>query len=123
MTISRRDFLWRLAAGAAASRIAAPALPVSAHVKIRLSTTQNAYGPSAHVIAAMQEATRTSADPKKETERLREAIAAIHKVTPAHVVLGAGSTAIMRATVNSFASREKPLIAAQPTYDAIFTCA
>src|SRR4029453_16242124 len=32
-------------------------------------------------------------------------------------------TEIMRAAVNSWASREKPLVAAQPTYDAIFTFA
>jgi histidinol-phosphate aminotransferase len=124
MGISRRHFLWRLAAGAAALRIAAPAIPGGAHSKIRLSSTQNAYGPSAKVIAAIREAQRSpSADPKVETDKLRDAIAALHNVTPAHVVLGSGSTEIMRASVKSFASREKPLVAAQPTYDAIFTCA
>jgi histidinol-phosphate aminotransferase len=115
--------LRRFAAGVAASRIAASASPLRAQPQIRLSTTESVYGPSPDVIQAMQEAGRASADPNKEIEQLRAAIGAMHNVSPDHIVLGCGSTEIMRASVNSFASGDKPLIAAQPTFDAIFTFA
>src|SRR5262245_27488364 len=123
MRISRRDFLKLTAAGAAASSFA---LPLAAHPAIRLDKTENAYGPSARVLAAIEEseaARNKAVDPKKVIAELRDAVAAFHKVSPEQVVLGCGSTEIMRAAVHSFASRERPLVAAQPTYDAIFAFA
>ncbi len=91
---------------------------------IRLSRSQNAYGPSPKVIAAMHDAARnTGADPEEEADKLRTAIAAVHRVLADHVVLGCGSTEVMRAAVSAFVSPSRPLVVALPTYDVIVSFA
>jgi histidinol-phosphate aminotransferase len=71
---------------------------------IRLNRNGNAYGPSAKVIATMQEAARTvgSRHPEADSEALRNKIAAVHHVTPEQVVLGGGASEILRMAVDAF---------------------
>src|SRR2546422_5548478 len=114
MRLSRRSLLRRMGAGAAISTVA----PSLAHASlstapgeprltseasrpggpIRLNRNENAYGPSAKVIATMQEAALTAANrhPEADSEALRHKIAAVHHVTSEQVVLGCGSTEILR---------------------------
>ena len=86
---------------------------------IRLSRNENAYGPSARITSAMQEAAVNTANryPDTEAEALRIKIAAFHHVAPEQVVLGCGSREIMRTAVDAFAGRGKKLVLAQPTFD------
>jgi histidinol-phosphate aminotransferase len=88
---------------------------------IRLSRNENAYGPSAKVTAAMQEAALNVANryPEVEAEALRVKIAALHGVAPEQVVLGCGSSEIMRMAVDAFVGSRKKLIVALPTFDLI----
>jgi histidinol-phosphate aminotransferase len=88
---------------------------------IRLNRNENAYGPSAKVITAMQEAAAKAACryPDVEAEALRHRIAAVNQVTPEHVVLGCGSTDIMRMAVEAFVGSGKNLSVALPTFEAI----
>ena len=88
---------------------------------IRLSRNENAYGPSPKAIAAMQETARTAANrhPDADLEALRNKIAAVHHVTSEQVVLGCGSSEILRMAADAFAGPHKKLIAARPTFDLI----
>ena len=88
---------------------------------IRLSRNENAYGPSARVTAAMQEAAVHTANryPDTEAEALRIQIAGFHRVAPEQVVLGCGSSEIMRMAADAFAGQGKKLVLARPTFDLI----
>ncbi|HYR83788.1 MAG TPA: histidinol-phosphate transaminase [Terriglobia bacterium] len=126
MLISRRNLLRHIAAGAAATA----AVPSLAEVAlgagkaggpIRLSRNENAYGPSAKVTAAMQEAVLNVPNryPEVEAEALRMKIAALNGVALEQVVLGCGSSEIMRMAVDAFVGSRKKLLVALPTFDLI----
>jgi histidinol-phosphate aminotransferase len=127
MGISRRVLLRRIGAAAAgAAAVPAFAEAVSRPAgPLRLDRNENAYGPSSKAIAAMQEAARTVAAryPALETEALREALARVHRVSSDRIVLGCGSTEILRMATDTFLGPGKTLVAAQPTFDVIGDCA
>ena len=135
MLISRRNVLRHIAAGAAtaavlplaeASHGAARGLRLEEPIDktggpIRLTRNENAYGPPAKVKAVMQEAGLNAANryPELEAEALQIRIAALHGVAADQVVLGCGSTEIMRMAVDAFVGCRKKLIVATPTCDRI----
>lgn len=129
MAISRRSLLRQIgvaAAGAAAIPVLAEAsMGVAPGGPIRLDRNENAYGPSAKAIAAMQDAVRTAASryPDSEADALREAVARFHRVSPDQIVLGCGAGEILRAAANAFLGVRKKLIIAQPTYELMAECA
>ncbi len=88
---------------------------------IRLSRNENAYGPSANVTAAMQEAALNAGGhyPEVELAALRNKIAELHGVAPDQIVLGCGSSEIMRMAVDAFVGPGRKLVAALPTFDLI----
>jgi len=135
MSISRRTLLRRLGAGAAAA-VTAPHIRVDAlgamrdgplretsraGESIRLSRNENAYGPSATVMAVIRDTalTATSRYPEVEAEALQRKIAGLHRVSPEHVVLGCGSSEILRMAIAAFVGPHRKLIAALPTFESI----
>lgn len=86
---------------------------------IRLHRNENPYGPSRKVIAAMQKAALTAAHryANVETDRLRRAIADLHNVSTDQVVLGCGSSEILRAAAQAFLESRGKLVVASPTFD------
>ena len=135
MAISRRILLGRLAAAAAAAaaapHVAAEALGATVRPAapetirparpIRLHRNENVHGPSPNVIAVMQEAVghRASRYPDADADALRREIASHHAVSPAQVVLGCGSSEILRMAVDAFAGPQKRIVAALPTFESI----
>jgi histidinol-phosphate aminotransferase len=95
----------------------APA-PIRRAGPLRLNSNENPMGlaPSAReaALAGMSEANRY---PFTAMGPLREAIAARHGTTPAHVLLGNGSTEILRVAVAAGATGT--LIVAEPTFEDI----
>jgi histidinol-phosphate aminotransferase len=140
MAISRRHLLRRIAAAAAAAT-AAPSLaeaslgaalggdsPSAVGVAgglIRLNRNENAYGPSAKVIATLLDAVQTAAHryPDIEVGALRNRIARFHGLPSDRIVLGCGSGEVLRLAVDAFVGSRHSLIVAQPTYDVIGACA
>jgi histidinol-phosphate aminotransferase len=127
---SRRDFLrigagavtaaipWRLAADGAPSLESAPGAPDDG--LILLYSNENAYGPSVKVLDAITSAAQNSNRyPRMRYNSLAEKIAGIHHVSPEHVLLGCGSTEILRVAACAFLGRGKQLIHASPTFEAI----
>jgi len=130
--ISRRALLRRIGAGAAAA-VAAPSLAeaalgqsaaasvtsasaITATGPVRLHKNEPAYGPSRHAVAAMQEAALNEASryPDAASEALRARIAGLHGVTKDRIVLGCGSSEILRMAVEAFVGSRRSLPSMQP---------
>jgi histidinol-phosphate aminotransferase len=121
--ISRRHLFRQIAAGAAAAA-AVPALQAAASPAgglVRLNRNENAFGPSAKVMAALLDAAQQLANryPDLESEALRNRIARFHGVAPDQVVLGCGSTEILRMAADAFAGPGRNMILARPTFEAM----
>jgi histidinol-phosphate aminotransferase len=127
MAITRRSFFSKLAvtASVAALRPAhalsfaqataqggnEPAGPVV------LSRNENAYGPSEKVLAALVEASsKGNRYPHADYEVLVSNIARLHQVAPDQVVLGCGSTEVLRSAAETFLGPGKSLVQASPTF-------
>lgn len=126
MTTSRRDFLRNLSlAGITAGSISASGAagavdlaPTSATDTIYLDRNENPYGPSPKVLEAVTAGARNINQYPREqaTAQLVERIAQVHHVDPAQIILGAGSSEILRAACAAFLGRGKRLIQPTPTY-------
>jgi histidinol-phosphate aminotransferase len=138
MSISRRKLLGRLGAAAVAgaginaltgSARAAQSMTMAkpAHQTggtIFLDRNENAFGPSEQVVLAMQRGmARANRFPRTAPEALAHEIAAVHKVKPAQVVVGCGSTEILKSAAEAYLGPGKTLILSVPTFDVISTYA
>ncbi len=133
MMTSRRGFLRSLGAGTAAgialhwpltgaarATTFEPSRPGRDDGLIRLHSNENAYGPSSRV-AEVIKCSLGSANlyPRMEYNGLVERIAVVNKVKPEQVLLGCGSTEILRVSAFAFLGSGKQLIQASPTFEAI----
>jgi histidinol-phosphate aminotransferase len=132
MITSRRGFLRSLGGGAAAG-IAMPwGLRGSKALTfepsrfqqddrfIRLNSNENAYGPSAKVGDAIKSSIGSANRyPRMEYRSLAERIASLHNVKPEQVLMGCGSTEVLRMAAFAFLDPGKQLIQASPTFEAI----
>src|SRR6201981_3258279 len=132
MITSRRDFLRSLSTGVAAgmavhwqpSGIARAASEPSRFKQdgelIHLNSNENAYGPSTKVVDAIKSSIGSANRyPRMEYHSLAERIAGFHKVKPEQVLLGCGSTEILRMAAFAFLGNGKQLIQSSPTFEAI----
>ncbi len=132
MQISRRYLLRRLGAGAATSAAISPiqglcfsevwprsraGLPAG---PIRLDRNENAYGPSERAIAAIwEERAFANRYPDSECDCLANRIAQMQGVAPGQVVLGCGSSEILRLATVTFLGPGKKLVMASPSWSPI----
>ena len=130
MPTTRREFLRRLGSSGAALALApaisargleasaGPPLPRSAGPVIRIDSNENPYGPSAAALeairASLSEASRYPGGPESA---LRAAIAAAHGVPPEAILVGCGSTEILRVAVLACCGPDRPLVTAAPTFE------
>ncbi len=88
---------------------------------ICLASNENPLGPHPEVLAAVREAFGPAgAVPgrySRGAEPLKEAIAASLNVKKENVVLGCGSTQVLRSATHLFTARDKPLVGTIPTYE------
>lgn len=133
MIASRRGFLRSLGAGTAAgvaaqpaftrfsrAAIFEPALSAQDDHLVRLNNNENAYGPSKKVASAIQSSIGgVNRYPLTEDHSLAERIADQHSVKPERILLGCGSTDILRMATFAFLGNGKQLIQAAPTFEAI----
>jgi histidinol-phosphate aminotransferase len=106
--------------GRAGGRGGRPALPEGVEV-IRISSNENPAGPGRAVLDVITgkfpEAGRYPFNSTPNDGKLVETIAALHKVKPENVVLGAGSQEILKSAVRAFTSPFRPLVTAAPTFE------
>lgn len=135
MTLSRRAFVRGLGVSGVGALVAPAvaargrealwaAVPVdtpvaSASSPIRLDSNENPRGPGKAALegirAALGEASRYPDRPHME---LREAVARTHRVAAESVLVGCGSTEILKMAVDQFTSPQRGLVTAAPTFEA-----
>jgi histidinol-phosphate aminotransferase len=124
MDSSRRRLLVGIGTGAVAAA-AAPSLaakylePVwgkEISGPIRLDRNENPYGPSPLAIAAMREGLEYANRYPDSFKALREKIAGHHRVKAEQILLGCGSSEILKITADAFLKPGKKLVMATPTF-------
>ena len=121
--VSRRTFAQAVAAGAAFAtlpRLVRAAAKMPAAGVVRLSANENPYGPSASAMSAMAEALHDAPRyPDELAEALCADVARFHSVTCDEVLLGDGSSDILRLVASAYGGPKKKLVLADPTFEAI----
>src|SRR4029077_19660065 len=98
-----------------APRPTAPAQPA----KIHLNFNENPYGPTPKALEALSSCGHAAARyPDVAYEDVRDALAAMHGVKRENIVLGCGSTEILRAADMAFLAPGQSVVAAGATIQA-----
>jgi histidinol-phosphate aminotransferase len=128
ISISRRDFARLLGAGAAAAFIRPPESfaiepehPSINSQTVRLSANENAYGPSPKALKAMSDSfTLACRYPDDHNNVLIDKLAKLNGVNRDQILLGDGSSEILKLCAETFTGKEGgSLVAADPTFEAI----
>jgi histidinol-phosphate aminotransferase len=83
---------------------------------IRLDRNENPYGPSPLAIAAMRDGLDSVNRYPNSSKPLREKIAGHHRVKPEQILLGCGSSEILKITADAFLKPGKKLVIATPSF-------
>ncbi len=87
---------------------------------VRLSSNENPYGPSPDALKAMADAFKLSCRyPDEYADKLGDEIGRLHGVSSSQILLGDGSGEILKLCAAAFTSREKKLVLANPTFEAL----
>ncbi|HXM05346.1 MAG TPA: aminotransferase class I/II-fold pyridoxal phosphate-dependent enzyme [Chthoniobacterales bacterium] len=131
MAISRRGLLKLGVSGVAASYAPPPTFtsttqtPIGQQVgagtrkPIRLDRNENAYGPSPNPVAEVLKNAHSVNRFPGSSDVLRSSLASAHGVRREQILLGAGSTAIMKTAMNVFLRGGRGLVLATPTFELI----
>lgn len=107
----REDFIWGLG----------EPLHAAQSEVIIISSNENPMGPGDTVLKAIRAAFGASGErPGRYSGSQRDLIDALakkHGVKPENIVLGCGSTQILRSVTHVFTAKDKPLVATIPTYE------
>ncbi|HEY0512179.1 MAG TPA: aminotransferase class I/II-fold pyridoxal phosphate-dependent enzyme [Thermoanaerobaculia bacterium] len=131
-SLTRRGFnrLLGLGVASAALRPAFPAgaLPLAAQAAVpagaagvvRLSSNENPYGPSPAALEAMRKAFDLAwRYPDEAAEALAADLAKLHGVSTDHVLLGDGSSEILKLCATAFTGPGRAAVTADPTFEAV----
>lgn len=127
LPMSRRSFAGTLGAAAGVAILDTPLVSRAAEAATRrarpsdaviLSSNENPYGPSA---GALEAAAKAAANryPDALEEEAREAIAKHHGVAIDQILLGCGSSEILRMADLAFSGHGRRVVAAEPTFEAV----
>ena len=87
---------------------------------VRLSSNENPYGPSPTALKAMSDGFSLAwRYPDEYADILSDELAKLHNVPVDHILLGDGSGEILKLCAAAFTSRDKKLVIANPTFEAI----
>jgi histidinol-phosphate aminotransferase len=126
--LTRRSLARLLAAAAGASLVETAQLRALAPARasdaasdpIRLSANENPYGPCAPALEALAHSgAAASRYPGALESETRKAIARLHGVAPEQIVLGCGSSDVLRMADAAFLASGRKLVAAEPTFEAV----
>jgi histidinol-phosphate aminotransferase len=127
--ISRRSLFKTAALGAAAAATAGfpsdllswaePPRAPQLGGPILLNSNENAYGPFPGVVRLPNPFQNANRYPDRSVDLLKEKLAKLHKVGTDQVVLGCGSTEILRMAASAFTGPDRKLVMAAPTFEVI----
>src|SRR6478752_6142633 len=86
---------------------------------VLLNSNENAYGPFPSVLAMKNPFQDANRYPDRGYDGLLDRLASLHKVKSDQVVVGAGSTEILKMAACAFTGPGKKLVMAAPTFEAI----
>jgi histidinol-phosphate aminotransferase len=124
MPLTRRAFAQLLGTGAAAAAMprlaySAPRVADGSGI-VRLNANENPYGPSSAAVSAMRDAfASASRYPDDQADLLIADVAKLHSVTNDGVILGDGSSEILKLAAAAFTSPSRKVVMASPTFEAI----
>jgi histidinol-phosphate aminotransferase len=97
----------------------ASTIPSSANI-VRLSANENPYGPSPAALKAMTEGFSLAwRYPDEYADMLADELARLHSVPGNQILLGDGSGEILKLAAAAFTGRDKKIVTANPTFEAI----
>src|ERR1041384_1619716 len=126
-TLSRRSFSKIFAACVAYSALQSPGdvrtswrrATASANI-VRLSSNENPYGPSPAALKAMTDGFSLAwRHPDEYADMLADELARLNNVPADQVLLGDGSGEILKLCAAAFTSKDKKVVTANPTFEAI----
>ena len=127
--ISRRSLFKTAALGAAAAATAGfpsdllswaePPRAPQPGGPILLNSNENAYGPFPGVVRLPNPFQNANRYPDRSVDLLKQKLAKLHNVGTDQVVLGCGSTEILRMAATAFTGPDRKLVMAAPTFEAI----
>jgi histidinol-phosphate aminotransferase len=86
---------------------------------ILLNSNENAYGPFPSVLAMANPFKDVNRYPDYSVEQLTKRLAKMHNVSADQIVVGCGSTEILKLAVTAFTGPGKKLVMASPTFEAV----
>ncbi|MFQ5738898.1 MAG: pyridoxal phosphate-dependent aminotransferase [Acidobacteriota bacterium] len=96
-------------------------VPPPAAGEIRLKSNENPLGPGKVAVEAIRtafnQAGRYPFNARKSSSGLKEMLAKEFHAKPENIVLGAGSSEILRIAVRAFTSPQRPLVTADPSFE------
>src|SRR5437660_8011673 len=131
ISIPRRDFARLLGAGAAAAVVRPPLsfakstqsvmTPLAEGGIVRLSANENPYGPSPKALQAITDSFGLACRyPDEHNSILIDKLAKLNAVSQDQILLGDGSSEILKLCAETFTGKERgTLVAADPTFEAI----
>ena len=87
---------------------------------VKLANNENAYGPPEAVMKAMNDAWKYGNRYAAPDGGLVDAIAEHHKVKPENVLLGCGSSEILKVVDDAFLPEHKLVVGVEPTYNTVY---
>ena len=131
MSIGRRGILKLVVSGMAAGYAPVPTFALTNETKIgqqvgarsskpiHLDRNETAYGPSPKAVAEVLKNAGLANRFPGSTDALVPSLARFHSVKPEQILVGAGSTAIMKTAANVFLRDGRRLLLATPTFELI----
>jgi histidinol-phosphate aminotransferase len=127
-SVSRREFAASLGAAFAVGAARTPFLfravqrdrPPRGAGMILLDSNENPYGPSPKAIAAITDSESIAMRyPDAALTAMKQDIARLHGVDAESVILGCGSSEILRVADTAFLGADKNVVVAEPTFEAV----
>ena len=110
----------RPGSGTSRTRSALPTVTSLRPLRIRLNSNENPYGPSPAALQAIRDAMPLACRyPDEQAEQLVEDLGAHHGLDAKHVLLGAGSSEVLRLAVAAAGSPTRRVVTADPTFEAV----
>jgi len=97
-----------------------PSAAATVDAVVRLSANENPYGPPPQSLAAIHDGLALACRyPDAQAEALQARIARMHAIDARQVLLGDGSSEILKLAVAACTSPDRPLVMADPTFEAV----
>ncbi len=125
LTLSRRSFAKVLGAGAAITALPPMAFHANGQTSpsrgpARLHFNENPHGPSPSARRALERVSEVAWQyPGEMRDALIAALSKLHGVEADHILLGNGSSEILHTAGTALVSRERGVLVADPTYEAL----